>query len=298
MQKSDNHIHFLIIICRFVLLLGFSCRPVCLTPRHQLVFLPNVVVDSSADNNVECIFEGNFDHKNDTRDYFIQQVHPKAKAIDIKSIQGSIAKSKKIFEQQQEGNGRSVYNGAVCSIMSYYDEDGIFKRDTTTLQYEPETHFVAICNGTKNNDKVWSKSPERDQIIGVVSAQLRSKSPLIAGSSNKTTLPSVPLPSPHVWISNMRVHDRVRRKGVGTALLSSVKTYAKNCIEHTTEKITLVLSVDYDNVGARIFYEKLGFEYLERNSVFCIMTMLPSCDAALPMQSPSLPCTETFPYKN
>jgi GNAT superfamily N-acetyltransferase len=161
--------------------------------------------------------------------------------------------------------------------MNDYDEDGSFKYSNITLEHEPETYSVAISHGSINGDdaqegELWNVSAERNQIIGVVSAQLRRRSPLIASSSNEVALPSVPLPSPHVWVANMRVDDKMQRKGVGMALLSSVRDDAKHWI---SEKIPLVLSVDYDNVGARSLYEKVGFEYLERNNVFCIMIFWP-----------------------
>lgn len=39
------------------------------------------------------------------------------------------------------------------------------------------------------------------------------------------------------------------------------------------ERIPIVLSVDTDNIPAVRLYEKFGFEYLERNDVFCIMVL-------------------------
>ncbi|KAK1733217.1 hypothetical protein QTG54_016074 [Skeletonema marinoi] len=41
------------------------------------------------------------------------------------------------------------------------------------------------------------------------------------------------------------------------------------------ERIPIVLSVDTDNIPAVRLYEKFGFEYLERNEVFCMMVLRP-----------------------
>ena len=118
-------------------------------------------------------------------------------------------------------------------------------------------------------------------IVGVVSAQLRHRAPLIAGpsSDDATPLPSVSIPSSHVYVANMLVHDKMRRKGVGMALLSSVlqytKSWNKKIMDDDDEKIPIpiVLSVDSDNIGAIKLYEQFGFDFLERNDVFCMMVL-------------------------
>ena len=152
-------------------------------------------------------------------------------------------------------------------------------------QYEPEALFVATYNGTKHGDNAANRQLEnafarKNAIIGVVSAQLRRRSPLIAGpinakDSSTAALPSVNLPSPHVYVANMRVDDRMQRKGVGMALLSSVMEYASSWSEQMNEKIPIVLSVDNDNIGAIALYERVGFDYLEQNNVFRMMILWP-----------------------
>ena len=162
-------------------------------------------------------------------------------------------------------------------------------------RYEPETYFVAVYNGTTGTGTAGNtatldsegKDEQREtvaiqrEIVGVVSAQLRHRAPLIAGpsSDDATPLPSVSIPSPHVYVANMLVHDKMRRKGVGMALLSSVlqytKSWNKKIMDDDDEKIPIpiVLSVDSDNVGAIKLYEQFGFDFLERNTVFCIMAL-------------------------
>ncbi|KAL7528080.1 hypothetical protein ACHAXR_003222, partial [Thalassiosira sp. AJA248-18] len=149
-------------------------------------------------------------------------------------------------------------------------------------QYEPETYFVAVYNGTDgegNSDHgLGAAFARQNEVVGVVSAQLRRRSPLIAGPSNgddpsNSALPSVPIPCPHVYLANMRVDGNMRRKGVGMALLSSVREYANSWSKKMNEEIPIVLSVDNDNSQAIGLYEKFGFDYLESNSVFCIMTL-------------------------
>mmetsp|Transcript_2755 Transcript_2755/g.5900 ORF Transcript_2755/g.5900 Transcript_2755/m.5900 type:complete len:414 (+) Transcript_2755:65-1306(+) len=43
------------------------------------------------------------------------------------------------------------------------------------------------------------------------------------------------------------------------------------------ERIPIVLSVNTGNIPAVRLYEKFGFEYLERNEVFCMMVLRPGC---------------------
>ena len=153
--------------------------------------------------------------------------------------------------------------------------EGILAGIAATPNYEPEVYLVAA----EANDGVNRTDPNRT--VGVVSAQLRRRAPLIAGPGaeggdpSAVHLPSVPLPSPHVYLCNMYVDSKFRKRGVGTALLSAAGDYARNWSERLGEGVPLVLSVDNDNIGAVRLYEKGGFEYLEKNDVFCVMEKWP-----------------------
>ncbi len=126
-----------------------------------------------------------------------------------------------------------------------------------------EVYFVAVLNDDDANGKDFNN---QNGVVGVVSAKLHH------------------FPSPHVYLANMRVHPLVQRRGIGSALLSSVCQYAEslhvlsnkqyydgNCNDGTLKCQKVVLSVDNDNSQAITMYEKFGFRYLERNEVFGVM---------------------------
>ena len=117
-------------------------------------------------------------------------------------------------------------------------------------------------------------------VVGVVSAQLRKRAPLIAGqrttdNEDKETnvLPAVSLPSPHVYVANMSVDNKMQRKGIAMSLLQAVKVYTKSLIDELNEDIPIILSVENDNLPAIKLYEKFGFQYLETNDEFRVMIL-------------------------
>lgn len=54
-------------------------------------------------------------------------------------------------------------------------------------------------------------------------------------------------------LKNLRVHDAVRRQGVGRALMQAAQEYA------TSQSATVYLQVDPDNTGAVRLYQQMGF---------------------------------------
>ena len=222
-----------------------------------------------------------FNH-NDENDFFIETASTKARALDVKVFRGSTVSAKEyVLEQRQRGN-EMTENEAIDALMkNYNDGEYIFNPP----HYEAEAYFVAVYNGATNNSIEENAFDRTNGVVGVVSAQLRRRSPLIAGPSSNdenendsldsTALPSVPIPSPHIYVAYMRVDDKMRRRGVGIELLLAVKEYAKTWGEEMDENIPMVLSVDNDNVGAIRLYEMFGFEYLEKNDVFRVMIMWP-----------------------
>ena len=92
--------------------------------------------------------------------------------------------------------------------------------------------------------------------------------------TNNVHTPSVPLPTPHVYIANMKVDTKMQRRGIAMSLLCAVTEYTKSWCEEINENdIPMVLSVDNDNLPAINLYEKYGFTYLEQNDVFRMMIM-------------------------
>ena len=225
-----------------------------------------------------------FNH-NDENEFFIEKASTKARALDVKVFRGYTvsAKEEHVLEQHQKGN-EMTENEAIDALMKNYNEYGEYIFNPPHC--EAEVYFVAVYNGATNNPIEENAFDRTNGVVGVVSAQLRRRSPLIAGPSSNdenengsldsTALPSVPIPSPHIYVANMRVDDKMRRRGVGIALLLAVKEYAETWEEEEMdESIPMALSVDNDNVGAIRLYERFGFEYLEKNDVFRVMIMWP-----------------------
>jgi ribosomal protein S18 acetylase RimI-like enzyme len=140
--------------------------------------------------------------------------------------------------------------------------------DTSTSMsqyYEPEVYFVAVPTNTeishdKDNNILLQSTIldlEYATIMGIITIQLRNKSPLIAGpstpstqisstnnnsevnsnncdtnsdndpSSSSSDLPAVTLPTPHFYICNVQVEQQFRQQGIGTSLLQSIVEYCK-----------------------------------------------------------------------
>ena len=196
-------------------------------------------------------------------------------------FRGSAVTAQEYISQQLLLGNNVSDKQALEFLTPNYDENGNYVSNIP--QYEPETNFVALYNGTEScGGGGTSLFARQNRVVGVVSAQLRRRAPLIAGPSSSdsntdpsssTIIPSVPIPSPHVYVSNMKVDEKMQRRGVAMALLSFVKEYAESWNEQLGEEVPLVLSVDSDNTGAIRLYEKFGFEYLDQNDVFCTMIL-------------------------
>ena len=213
----------------------------------------------------------------DVKDYFIEKVFTKSRALDVKVFRGfSMSAAEYVLEQHDIGNEVSEAM-AIDHLMKNYNEYGHYTtKNNELLQYETEDYFIALYNGT---DKLYDLSMARQNgLAGLVSAQLRRQPPLIVGPSQDGK-PSIlvlsstfSFPSSHLYIANMRVGDNMQRRGIGMALLSSIRDYVKTLGEDNN--IPLVLSVDSDNVSAIHLYEKFGFEFLERNSDWGTMILI------------------------
>jgi ribosomal protein S18 acetylase RimI-like enzyme len=244
-----------------------------LTSRHYPELGHATATDDDAtDHNLNLI---------DTKDFFIEKVSTKARALDVRVFRGfSISAEEYISEQHSVGNTVSEFM-AVDHLMQNYDEQGHYitknnNNNNNLVQNEPEDYFIALYNGT---DTQYDLSMARQNgLAGLVRTQLRRQPPLIVGPSSDGTPsilvlpPTVTIPSSHLYVANMRVGDTMQRRGIGMALLSSIKDYVDTLGED--RNIPLVLSVDSDNLGAIQLYEKFGFEYLERNSDWGTMILI------------------------
>ena len=220
------------------------------------------------------------DNPIETKDFFIEKVCTKARALDVKVFQGLSMSAAEYISEQHEIGIEVSETMAIDHLMKNYDDSGHYvmkSNNNHLLQLDPEEYFIALYNGT---DTLRDLSMARQNgLAGVVRMQLKRQPPLIVGPSSDGTpsilvlSPTVTIPSTHLYVANMRVGDNMQRRGIGMALLSSIKDYASTLgLEY--RDIPLVLSVDSDNFAAIQLYEKFGFEYLERNSDWGTMILL------------------------
>ena len=208
-------------------------------------------------------------------DYYIEESATKQSALDVQVFRGfSSSAGEHRSEQRQLGNDISEQE-AVDLLMEKYDESGRYVAYRVP-GHEPQTYFVALYN---YNTEISREDAffRQNGIVGVVSAQLRRRLPLIVGTEPAPTAmwDSVTLPSPHVFVANMSVDTIMRRKGVASELLDAIGKYATDWSDHIGEKVPLVLTVDNDNGGAIRLYEKVGFQYMGKNDDSGTMILWP-----------------------
>ena len=217
----------------------------------------------------------------DKRDYYIEKVTTKARALDVRVFRGfSISAAEYILKQQHDFGTEVSESMAINLLMKDYNDQGHYILKDSTIKsnipqiiIEPTHYFVAISNVTGMSSCDLNIS-RHNGLVAVVSAQLRHHSPLMMTSpcSNNDGIQhalDVSIPLSHLYIANMRVVERMQRRGIGMSLLSSIKDYADALGKENN--IPLVLSVDNDNLNAIQLYEKFGFQFLERNNDFGTM---------------------------
>jgi len=248
--------------------------------------------------------------------YFIEQVNSKRRALDVKVFrQFSISAAEYLILANSKRNNNNNNNKdnnhdnghiknvdpcnfltdgetiSICEsmvdiiteeeaidlLMPGYDEFGNYILQSAAIaatnadasnaaigsSTDREVYFVAVLN---DEDAIEKEFNNQNGVVGVVSAKLRR------------------FPSPHVYLANMRVHPFVQRRGIGSALLSSVCQYAESLNIHSYKQFgeddgsegslkcrKVLLTVDNNNLHAIQMYEKFGFRHLDRNEEFGVM---------------------------
>jgi ribosomal protein S18 acetylase RimI-like enzyme len=161
----------------------------------------------------------------------IQQVSNRQQALDVmvfRSFRVTAAEYQQQWLDEHDGESSLSEQEAVERLTPTVDENG---RDTSILG-GPLVTFVVVCN-TKDDDF------ERTHgVVAAVDAKLNQD---------------------HVYLKNLDVDERVRRRGSASALVTAVKDYTK-----ASPVDEIVLHVERPtNVNAIALYEKEGFEFQE-----------------------------------
>lgn len=164
-------------------------------------------------------------------DFCIEQVSNRHRALDVMVFR-SIRLTAAEYQQQwlDEHDESLTEQEAVERLTPSIDENG---RDTSILG-GPLVTFVVICNSIEND----SNFARTHGVVAAVDAKLNQD---------------------HVYLKNLDVDERVRRRGLASALVTAVKDYTK-----ASPVNEVVLHVERpNNVNAIALYEKKGFEFQE-----------------------------------
>ena len=229
-------------------------------PLYQAIKPCSVALSAQDSDTTSSLYDSH------SIDFYTQQVTHKANALDVKVFRGFSDSAKEYVAQQHLLNNDISEIQAVDIIMKNYYDNGDYKYSVTP-HYGPETYFCAIYNGTEIDIDTQQLLFERTNgVVGVISAQLR-----------RHPIHTPKIPTPHVYIANIRVDTKMKRKGIAMALLSAMQDYTRSLLWREDELyegiLPMVLSVDTDNLPAIKLYQKFGFGYLDCNDVFCMMTM-------------------------
>ena len=268
---------------------------VTLTANHVLSFHININSSSSSSSRrPRSEWHTRLDHRQVTladddnvteddsfnnKDFFIEKVSTKARALDVRVFRGFSMSAVEYVSEQHSAGKKVSETMAIDYLMKNYDEHGqyIFKRKGMH-QNDPINDFIAIYNGTQATTDM--SISRQNGLAGVVSTKLCHTPPPVVGPDIDGT-PSmlllsstVPIPSSHLYVANLRVDDSMQRRGIGMALLTTIKDYVNTLALVRGSNIPLILSVESDNTVATNLYQKFGFEYLEKNSDWGTMILV------------------------
>ena len=210
------------------------------------------------------------DNRNIILDFHIEKVSTKERALDVRIFRGfSISPAEFILKKHDENAEKGPLSEAeaIDQLMPGYDAAS--NEINHVSPHEREVYFAAVLSNQYKEEEEKSLCQafaRQNGVMGVVRTQVRHQDSVVSLedmlSSNSTRCQA-----PHVYLSNLRIDDSMRRRGLATALLSAVTSYCR-----AIEGVNLILlSVDNDNEGAIDAYKKCGYRYVTRNDVFGTM---------------------------
>jgi len=167
-----------------------------------------------------CAIEGSFT---------IERVSNRHRALDVLVFRGfSISAEEYQQKMMKENQEKITDDEALRRLTCGIDDSG---RDTRILG-GPVVTFVAICG----KDDCFCRT---HGVVATVDAKLNED---------------------HVYLKNLSVDERVRRRGLASLLVTALKMYAE-----TAHADKVILHVERQNVNAIALYEKEGFVFAEEH---------------------------------
>ena len=197
----------------------------------------------------------------------IELVSTKKRALDLRIYKNfSVTPEEYIYEQKEKEPGAETSitkDEAIDLLMPGYDERGNYIEIIPPNGHE--LNFVAIhkSHSQSGEDAPNTMYARQNGVVGTVRAQPRNLKETFIWED---PLDMQRLP-PHLYLSNLSVHEDLRRRGIGNALISAVASYASS-MEGVD---AVILCVDNTNIGAIRMYENDGYKYISQNEEFGTM---------------------------
>jgi ribosomal protein S18 acetylase RimI-like enzyme len=250
----------ILLLCEFICLISFSIAYV-VPASHATVRIPSSLKFSQSVN------------ENGVRHFaHIEKVSTKKRALDVKCFRGfSISPSEYIRKYSDSSKSSMTEDEAIDILMMGYDDNGDVIHHVS--RHEREVYFIAVYNNSDTDEetiRLRTFFSNQNGVIGVVRTQIRNREVTNSGNSfNQQTFDfdgEVCTSLPHIYVTNMKVDENMRRRGIASDLLTAVSSYAES-----QDVGSIILDVDNDNVGAIKLYEKSGYRTICKNNHYSIM---------------------------
>lgn len=161
-------------------------------------------------------------------DFCFEQVSDRRRALDVMVFRGFSRSANEYMQQHKQENDETLSEQeAVGRLTPGVNEHGC----NTNILGGPVFTFVAISHV--------AEFARTNGVVGAVDAKLTKEC---------------------ILLKNLHVDERVRRRGLASALVEAVKDFTRS-----TESVNeIVLNVDRQNINAIALYQKEGFEFDEQ----------------------------------
>ena len=159
----------------------------------------------------------------------MEQVSDRRRALDVLVFRGFSKSAHEYMQQYKHDNDTTLSEQeAFVRLTPGMNDNG----DNTNILGGPVVTFVAISNHV-------AEFPRTNGVVAAVDAKLTKDC---------------------ILLKNLHVDERVRRRGLASALIKAVKDFTT-----TTESVhDIVLNVERTNLNAIALYKKEGFEFDEQ----------------------------------